>query len=376
MTQEALHRQAHHAPKHEVNRQRDEHAGNERCFHKRLGAPDGDVGRKRVAVVIHRRAHVFKHRVAEHVADHRGYERDDNGHRHVMADKLAPCVARGKQRSDSAGLLLDRRARGYRKHKAENDDHDVQKRRHHRLIAAHILAGEAYRLVFASLDDIAYAAVGSEDIAKLVGLIAALLIAERFVVIEPCVAQVNVFVNFVEGLGRYDGDAEFICVEHHVGVVFKQRRIVRQRDRARYFKPGKLIADRKAVIFKIQPVGGYLALTLGQAALEHVGPIYLAAVFENAHGVFVIERCFLVKKLMHRNAGGFKPRSRLVRQLILKDEVAAFDIVFFKALVIGSDHAAVGYEKARDKARCERQKQKQGDVFADILPQLSQQAAA
>ncbi len=185
---------------------------------------------------------------------------------------------------------------------------------------------------FRFFDDIAYAAVGSEDLAKLVGFIAALLIAERFVVIEPCVAQVNIFVNFIEGLGRYDGDAELIRVQHHVGVVFKQRRIVRQRDRARYFKPGKLIADRKAVIFKIQPVGGYLAL-LWAGGSEHVGLIYLAAVFENAHGVFVIERCFLVKKLMHRNVGGFKPRSRPVRQLILKDEVAAFDIVFFKACV-------------------------------------------
>ena len=79
---------------------------------------------------------------------------------------------------------------------------------------------------------------------------------------------------------------------------------------------------------------------------------------------------------MHRNSGGFKLRSRLVRQLILKDEVAAFDIVFFKAFVICPDHAAVGDEKARDKARCERQEQKQGNVFADILPQLAQQAAA
>ena len=61
-----------------------------------------------------------------------------------------------------------------------------------------------------------YAAVGGEDIAKLVGLIAALLIAERFVVIEPCVAQVNVFVNFIEGLGRYDGDAEFILSLIHI----------------------------------------------------------------------------------------------------------------------------------------------------------------
>ena len=292
-----------------------------------------------------------------------------------MADKLTSCVARGKQRSDRAGLLLDRRARCYCKHKAENDDNNIQKSRHHRLIAAHILAGEAYRLVFASLDDIAYAAVGSENIAKLVGLIAALLVAERFVVIEPCVAQVNVFVNFVEGLGRYDGDAEFIRVEHHVGVVFKQRRIVRQRDGARYFKPGKLVAGRKAVIFKIQPVGRYLALTLGQAAFKHIGLIDLAAVLENAHGIFVIERCFLVKKLIHRNPGSFKLCFRLVRQLILKDEVAAFDIVFFKAFVICPDHAAVGDEKARDKPRCQRQEQKQGNVFADILPQLAQQTA-
>ena len=327
-------------------------------------------------MVVHAGAHIFKHRVAEHVADRGGNERYDDRHCHVMADKLTSCIARGKQRSDRAGLLLDRRARGYCKHKAENDDNNIQKSRHHCLIAAHILAGEAYRLIFASLDDIAYAAVGGENFAKLVGLIAALLIAERFVVIKPCVAQVNVFVNFVECLGRHDGDAEFVRVEHHVGVVFKQRRIVRQCDGARYFKPGKLVAGRKAVIFKIQPVGRYLALTLGQAAFEHIGPVYLAAVFENAHGIFVIERCFLVKKLIHRNPGSFKLCFRLVRQLILKDEVAAFDIVFFKAFVICPDHAAVGDEKARDKARCEHQKQKQGNVFADILPQLAQQAAA
>ena len=156
-----------------------------------------------------------------------------------------------------------------------------------------------------------------------------MLVCERLVVIEPGVAVMQVFVYLPEGLRGHNGDAELVCVEHHVGVVFKKRRIVGQSDRSREPQACQLVSDAEAVIFKIQPVGRDLARAFGKLAVHKADPVELRAVFIDAHGIFVIERHFLVKQLANGDAGVlFKLRLRLVRELILENEVSAFDAVF------------------------------------------------
>ena len=61
-------------------------------------------------------------------------------------------------------------------------------------------------------------------------------------------------------------------------------------------------------------------------------------------------------------------------ELLFHAEVAILDVVLFKALVVGSDHAGPGHEEARDKADgCHQQNGNDG-VLAHFAAQFAQHA--
>ena len=56
--------------------------------------------------------------------------------------------------------------------------------------------------------------------------------------------------------------------------------------------------------------------------------------------------------------------------------MTVLDIVFFKALVIGNEHTAVGHQKTRHQADGSRQQQKNHKIFPDFTFQFPQQSLA
>ena len=147
MTQELQRRQMQCASQHKpVNEDHQRHRHG-RSHPEGIGVPAGHIGGQAVAAVVHVGAEIFQKSIAQQISHRSTDKRNQNRHCHVVAHKLAPCIAGGAQRTDNRSLLANRVCSRDGKHKRHDRYDNVEKYDHHGTVAAHILPRKGDSLI-------------------------------------------------------------------------------------------------------------------------------------------------------------------------------------------------------------------------------------
>ena len=190
--------------------------------------------------------------------------------------------------------------------------------------------------------------------------------------------------ELLEGFFIHDGNAEFDGIEHHVIVVIKQGRVVRQGNQAadRHLMIPDLqgVPDREGIVVRVHTVNRDLLSARRQFAVHETGQVDRFSHLEDtqcraprASFLICLRFCVLfeIKLLLHRHTGILPDAvqssgSRFVRC----DEVTPFHLILLEALVICRDHASGCHKKTGHKSDHQDHKQKNHDIFSEFPLQL------
>lgn len=161
----------------------------------------------------------------------------------------------------------------------------------------------------------------------------------------------------------------------------KQAGVVRQGDQTRD-APGVApvlalqgIADGKRIVFGIHSVDGGFTRGFWQAARHQARQIDLAAVFIKADRAAVGKKIFGIKLLINGDAERLRILKLGFVHAVGGREIAVFDVIFGKALLVGGQHTVIGHQKAGDQADGGKQQKKNHQVFARFTAQFAKKAA-
>ena len=182
----------------------------------------------------------------------------------------------------------------------------------------------------------------------------------------------------------HDSHTEFNRIEHHVTRIAEQRTVIRKChqtcDLPELFAPGEGIPYLKAVVIRIHSVNCNFILLLRHFTFHQADQIDLCSGFKKTDralwfriqirvGIFVF-----IEILVNRYLLFFQPCSLVVGELLFCCKISVFHVVFFKAFIVSIQHALIRNEKTGHKANRRRHKQKNNEIFSNIVLQFPQQA--
>ena len=379
MPQKLQRRNAQRAGEHQPVDEDHQNDRDHRRHPERVGVPAGDVGGQAVAAVVHADADVFEHRVAEHIAHRRAGQRDQHRHSHVMAHQLAPAVTGSAQRADDARFFGDSIRRSNGKYECHNRNDDVKQHRNHGAVTAEVIARKDDGLVFVLGHKSLQGRRFVDELHKVRRSVLFGTVVGRGGIVLPGVVPDLLLRQCVKLLGRDDSNTEFDGIKHRIRIIFEQAAVVRQGHIARDGPAfavfiGQRIADGNAVVLGIHAVNADLAARGGHRTLHQADGVDLRAVGVDAQCAAVGDGGLAVVQVVQRHARAGQRLELGAVELLFHAEVAILDVVLFKALVVGSDHAGPGHEEARDKADgCHQQNGNDG-VLAHFAAQFAQHA--
>ena len=103
-------------------------------------------------------------------------------------------------------------------------------------------------------------------------------------------------------------------------------------------------------------------LPFHKANLIHVGPV-----FKYAEGVAVIKLPFAVKYFIQPYPQLLYIFPGIQIKFVFRGKVSVFDIVFFKAFIVGGNHAVVCHKVAGNLADTKQQKKEDNKIFSYIF---------
>ena len=180
---------------------------------------------------------------------------------------------------------------------------------------------------------------------------------------------------------RGDGHAEIHGAEHHIVVVFVQAAVIGQRDvtgnAVSALCKAQGVADPNLVVFREHSVNGDFIRGSGHVPFHQADGVDRFPFRIDPHGfdgvgVKIHQRFVLVTQVVKRESAGlFDLSKELLRRSRGKGDVPVFDVVFFKALVIGGGNAVVRHEKARDHADKQHEEQEDGNKAERVAFQFA-----
>ena len=292
-----------------------------------------------------------------------------------MADQFVFRIAAGKEGADDIGLLDDGSPNGHGKDKGHNGDDDIQQHNDHGPVAAHVIPCKADRLVEIPGNEALKRGLLVYCRHHILGHILFLLLIFRRCIIEPAVAvEEPVLRKLGKALLRYNSHAELKGIKHGVVVVLKQSAVVRQGDEAGNCPVlalgGKDIPHRQAVVIGVHPVDGDLVPPDWEAAGHEAGGIHLLPGLEDAQCCPIVKGFFNVKVIVKADAHLADIFLLGLIQLLFHPEVAVLHVVFFKALIVGDEHAAVRHQKTGNQGNGHGKKQKNHDILPCLAPEF------
>ena len=134
-------------------------------------------------------------------------------------------------------------------------------------------------------------------------------------------------------------------VEHEIRVILKKSTVIRKCHQSADLPRCSVELDRVShlyiVVFCKEPVDGDLVVCLGHSSRQHADLIDLAAVRVDPISVVVYRLFFYVRLRIQLDVFVIlQSFDQVFIRLFFEDEMTVFDIVFFKALIVGSLHAS------------------------------------
>ena len=302
-----------------------------------------------------------------------------------MQQKFPSRIAGCAQRSDHRRFFYNRIVCRNCKNERHDGNQDVQQYLHHRLVTAHIVAGKFDCLVAVARQITRQRGMSRQNLDEIIGPFFFLVFIFRFRIVFPGIAVFDMVIgNGIIPFFGHDSHTEFNRIEHHVTRIAEQRTVIRKchktGNRQFFFINRDHITDLQVIIVRIHTVNCNFILLLRHFAFHQADQIELCSGFKKTDralwfriqirvGIFVF-----IEILVNRYLLFFQPCSLVVGELLFCCKISVFHVVFFKAFIVSIQHALIRNEKTGHKANRRRHKQKNNEIFSNIVLQFPQQA--
>ena len=270
-----------------------------------------------------------------------------------MQQKFPSRIAGCAQRSDHRRFFYNRIVCRNCKNERHDGNQDVQQYLYHRLVKFDCLIAVARQIT-------RQRGMRRKNLDEIIGPFFFLVFIFRFRIVFPGIAVFDMVIgNGIIPFFGHDSHTEFNRIEHHVTRIAEQRTVI---------------------IVRIHTVNCNFILLLRHFAFHQADQIDLCSVFKKTDralwfriqirvGIFVF-----IEILVNRYLLFFQPCSLVVCELLFCCKISVFHVVFFKAFIVSIQHALIRNEKTGHKANRRRHKQKNNEIFSNIVLQFPQQA--